>query len=77
MPLVGGGPIGPKFVFVFDSDTVADVDDDDVLAFEVTLLFNVVLVALETLVPLMLLPMTFVVDFIIKNFSNLAMMCLP
>lgn len=77
MPLVGGGPIGPKFVFVFASDTFADVDDDEVLALDVTLLFNVVLVALETLGPLILLPMTFVVDFIIKNFSSLAIMCLP
>lgn len=58
----GGGPMGPNPVAGEPSDVVTDVDDVLVVFSEAPPS------ALEAIV---------VVDFIMKNFSNLAMMCLP
>lgn len=59
---VGGGPMGPRPVAGAPSDVVTDVDD-------VLVVFNEV--------PPNGPDVTVVVDFIMKNFSNLAIMCLP
>lgn len=84
---VVGGPMGPRFVGCVDSGaavlpTTADADETDVFdEFVAKLLFSD-----DTPLPLTLFPMlvapaaaviAFVVDFVMKNFSSLAMMCLP
>lgn len=60
--VTAGGPIGPKPADGAPSDVVTDVDD--------------VLVAFSEALP-SALDVTVVVGFIMKNFSNLAIMCLP
>lgn len=76
-----GGPIGPRFVLVAvvsDVTTVPPtfVDTDDVTLF-IELIGDTALA-----VPLLAdgevaVAIAFVVDFVIKNFSNLAIICLP
>ena len=88
---VVGGPIGPRFGGVDSVTTTTPPDDtDDVLTFDefvVKLEFNDVAafpMLLATLTPLPLFDVTvadvviaFVDDFVIKNFSNFAIICLP
>lgn len=86
--IVVGGPIGPRFCGCVDSDTgvlpttAAETDETDVFdEFVVKLVFIVATVLPLVLVPMLVEPapavIAFVVDFVMKNFSNLAMMCLP
>lgn len=70
--------MGPKLVFVTVSVIVTDADDvDDVFAIDDVLLFSCGGDATLTALAVLVAPPMFVVDFIMKNFSNLAIMCLP
>lgn len=89
---VVGGPIGPRFDGGVDSVTTTPDDTDDVLTFDafvVRLEFNDVAafpILLATLLPLPPpfdaadvadVVIAFVEDFVMKNFSNFAIICLP